>query len=92
MLGEWLLFIVLLEHSFDDVGPSLTLGLMGLDELHLRVLSASSDDPVERSNAKKGSCILSLLQISSLITRPLLVLKLLTKGRHWVLVVRYRSV
>ncbi|KAI0757520.1 hypothetical protein C8Q80DRAFT_1091595 [Daedaleopsis nitida] len=46
----------------------LTLGLMGLDELHLRVLSASSDNPVERKNAQK-------------------VLKLLNKGRHWVLVV-----
>ncbi len=33
---------------------SLTLGLMGLDELHLRVLSTSSDDPVERENANKG--------------------------------------
>jgi hypothetical protein len=32
----------------------LTLGLMGLDELHLRVLSASSDDEVERKNAAKG--------------------------------------
>ncbi|KAF9779788.1 hypothetical protein BJ322DRAFT_340683 [Thelephora terrestris] len=50
------------------VFSGLTLGLMGLDELHLRVLSASSEDPVERSNAKK-------------------VLKLLRKGRHWVLVV-----
>lgn len=27
---------------------------MGLDELHLRVLSASSDDPKERANAVKG--------------------------------------
>ena len=27
---------------------------MGLDELHLRVLAASSEDAVERSNAKKG--------------------------------------
>ena len=34
---------------------------MGLDELHLRVLSASSDDPTERKNAQKGmvvSCVL----------------------------------
>ncbi|KAJ2917580.1 hypothetical protein MD484_g2835, partial [Candolleomyces efflorescens] len=46
----------------------LTLGLMGLDELHLRVLSASSDDPVEKKNAA-------------------IVLRLLEKGRHWVLVV-----
>jgi len=33
---------------------SLTLGLMGLDELHLRVLAASSDDPKEKQNAKRG--------------------------------------
>lgn len=46
----------------------LTLGLMGLDELHLRVLRASSDDPQERANASK-------------------VLRLLGRGRHWVLVV-----
>ncbi|KAF8525265.1 hypothetical protein BU17DRAFT_42147 [Hysterangium stoloniferum] len=45
----------------------LTLGLMGLDELHLRVLSMSSDSPKERANALK-------------------VLKLMNKGRHWVLV------
>ncbi len=32
----------------------MTLGLMGLDELHLRVLSTASDDPVERKNAAKG--------------------------------------
>ncbi|KAF7322773.1 hypothetical protein HMN09_00056600 [Mycena chlorophos] len=35
------------------VFAGLTLGLMGLDELHLRVLAASSDDPTEQSNAKK---------------------------------------
>ena len=39
----------------DVVGSRLTLGLMGLDELHLRVLAASSDDPVEKRNAAKGS-------------------------------------
>ncbi|KAI0258675.1 DUF21-domain-containing protein [Gloeopeniophorella convolvens] len=50
------------------VFAGLTLGLMGLDELHLRVLSASSDDEKERANAVK-------------------VLKLLNRGRHWVLVV-----
>jgi hypothetical protein len=27
---------------------------MGLDELHLRVLAASSDDPKEKENAKRG--------------------------------------
>jgi hypothetical protein len=36
------------------VFAGLTLGLMGLDELHLRVLSASSENPKERSNAVKG--------------------------------------
>lgn len=32
----------------------LTLGLMGLDELHLRVLATSSDNLLEKENAKKG--------------------------------------
>ncbi|KAF9464558.1 hypothetical protein BDZ94DRAFT_1255998 [Collybia nuda] len=41
---------------------------MGLDELHLRVLSTSSEDLTEKANAKK-------------------VLKLLQRGRHWILVV-----
>ncbi|KAI1790507.1 hypothetical protein LXA43DRAFT_1016567 [Ganoderma leucocontextum] len=41
------------------VFAGLTLGLMGLDQLHLRVLSTSSDDPKERKNAQK---VLSLLQ------------------------------
>ncbi|KAJ6554849.1 hypothetical protein B0H19DRAFT_1263143 [Mycena capillaripes] len=50
------------------VFAGLTLGLMGLDELHLRVLATSSEDPVEQRNAKK-------------------VLRLMGKGRHWVLVV-----
>ncbi|KAH6916577.1 hypothetical protein BKA70DRAFT_1367255 [Coprinopsis sp. MPI-PUGE-AT-0042] len=50
------------------VFAGLTLGLMGLDELHLRVLAQSSDDPKEKKNAAK-------------------VLKLLGKGRHWVLIV-----
>lgn len=50
------------------VFAGLTLGLMGLDELHLRVLAQSSDDPKEKKNATK-------------------VLKLLDKGRHWVLIV-----
>ncbi|CAK5266481.1 unnamed protein product [Mycena citricolor] len=50
------------------VFAGLTLGLMGLDELHLKVLAAASDDEDEKRNAKK-------------------VLKLMQKGRHWVLVV-----
>ncbi|KAN0105707.1 protein of unknown function DUF21 domain containing protein [Russula decolorans] len=58
------IFLVLLGGVF----AGLTLGLMGLDELHLRVLSTSSEDEIERKNAAQ-------------------VLKLLNKGRHWVLVV-----
>ncbi|KAJ7581412.1 hypothetical protein C8J56DRAFT_959979 [Mycena floridula] len=50
------------------VFAGLTLGLMGLDELHLRVLAASAEEESERRNAKK-------------------VLKLMARGRHWVLVV-----
>ncbi|KAF9026831.1 DUF21-domain-containing protein [Hymenopellis radicata] len=50
------------------VFAGLTLGLMGLDELHLRVLAASSDDPREKAHARK-------------------VLRLMGRGRHWVLVV-----
>ncbi|KAI0668591.1 hypothetical protein C8Q78DRAFT_232862 [Trametes maxima] len=50
------------------VFAGLTLGLMGLDELHLRVLAAASDHPKERKNAQ-------------------IVLRLLSRGRHWVLVV-----
>ena len=37
--------------------PSLTLGLMGLDILHLRVLATSSDNPEEKRNAQKGDLI-----------------------------------
>ncbi|KAG2135098.1 hypothetical protein DEU56DRAFT_807792 [Suillus clintonianus] len=50
------------------VFAGLTLGLMGLDELHLRVLATSSEDLKEKHNAQE-------------------VLKLMQKGRHWVLVV-----
>ena len=46
----------------------LTLALMGSDDLNLRVLATSSDDPKERKQAQK-------------------VIKLLARGRHWVLVV-----
>ncbi|KAJ7663470.1 hypothetical protein B0H17DRAFT_1211647 [Mycena rosella] len=37
----------------------LTLGLMGLDELHLRVLASSSKDPNEQRNAEK---VLALME------------------------------
>ncbi len=47
---------------------SLTLALMGSDDLNLRVLATSSEDPKERKSAGK-------------------VLRLLQRGRHWVLVV-----
>ena len=38
----------------DPSPPSLTLGLMGLDELHLRVLATSSENPREKQDAQKG--------------------------------------
>ncbi|KAJ6570877.1 hypothetical protein DFH09DRAFT_1277498 [Mycena vulgaris] len=44
-------FLVLVGGVF--AGRRLTLGLMGLDELHLRVLAASSSDPNEQRNARK---------------------------------------
>jgi metal transporter CNNM len=37
------------------VFAGLTLGLMGLDELHLRVLASSSENIKERQNANKGT-------------------------------------
>lgn len=65
----------------------LTLGLMGLDELHLRVLATSSEDLREKHNAQKGGSNLALsIPCYLLATRP--VLRLMQKGRHWVLVVR----
>jgi hypothetical protein len=40
--------------------------LMGLDELHLRVLATSSADPKEKSNAKKGGsiCVPSIIRMA----------------------------
>ncbi|KAJ3985309.1 hypothetical protein F5890DRAFT_1510913 [Lentinula detonsa] len=64
----WKMGISVLFVLLGGVFAGLTLGLMGLDELHLRVLAASSDNQTEKKNAKK-------------------VLKLMSKGRHWVLVV-----
>ncbi|KAF8502870.1 DUF21-domain-containing protein [Russula emetica] len=64
--GKMLVSILLV--LLGGVFAGLTLGLMGLDELHLRVLSTSSEDETERKDAAQ-------------------VLKLLNKGRHWVLVV-----
>ena len=59
---------------------SLTLGLMGLDELHLRVLSASSDDPKERKNAQKGTSQHHLLQYTSVLIYAFPSLELAFKG------------
>lgn len=39
-------------YAYED---RLTLGLMGLDELHLRVLATSSEDLTEKKNAQKGA-------------------------------------
>ncbi|KAJ3997193.1 hypothetical protein F5050DRAFT_1799207 [Lentinula boryana] len=64
----WKMGISVLFVLLGGVFAGLTLGLMGLDELHLRVLAASSDNQIEKKNAKK-------------------VLKLMSKGRHWVLVI-----
>ncbi|KAL5534997.1 hypothetical protein ACEPAF_3088 [Sanghuangporus sanghuang] len=58
--GFWmqLLFSCILV-LLGGVFAGLTIGLMGLDDLHLRVLSTSSDDDVEKKNASK---VLSLLR------------------------------
>ncbi|KAE9394322.1 hypothetical protein BT96DRAFT_827838 [Gymnopus androsaceus JB14] len=61
---------------FGGLLAGLTLGLMGLDELHLRVLAAASDCPQEKRNAKevlllmqKGRhWVLVVLLISNVIT------------------------
>ncbi|PWN28873.1 DUF21-domain-containing protein, partial [Jaminaea rosea] len=53
--------------ALGGIFAGLTLALMGLDELHLQVLSSSGTD-LERRRASK-------------------VLRLLAKGKHWVLVV-----
>ncbi|KIJ45048.1 hypothetical protein M422DRAFT_167443 [Sphaerobolus stellatus SS14] len=63
----WKLGISIVLILSGGVFAGLTIGLMGLDELHLRVLATSSDDPREKLNAKK-------------------VLRLMKRGRHWVLV------
>jgi hypothetical protein len=40
---------------------------MGLDELHLRVLSTSSDDPLEKKNAATGTRIPFLIPVVFLL-------------------------
>lgn len=41
--------------AYCSAATRLTLGLMGLDELHLRVLADSSEDKQERIHAQTGS-------------------------------------
>ncbi|KAF4623114.1 hypothetical protein D9613_001352 [Agrocybe pediades] len=65
------IFLVLAGGVF----AGLTLGLMGLDELHLRVLATSSEDLSQRRNAQRVKM------------RPTAVLRLMQKGKHWVLVI-----
>jgi hypothetical protein len=62
---------------------------MGLDELHLRVLAMASDDPKQKANAQKG--IINRIFLGYILTYNVTVLKLMNKGRHWVLVVRQLS-
>lgn len=47
---------------FIETGIRLTLGLMGLDELHLRVLSTSSDDEKTKKNAATGEVFVVIWQ------------------------------
>jgi len=62
----------------------LTLGLMGLDELHLRVLATSSGDIRQRKDAETGTLF---VLCSYSLAKSVTVLKLMNKGKHWVLVV-----
>lgn len=60
---------IFIKIQWNLLGFRLTLGLMGLDELHLRVLATSSDDPKEKKNAQKGKRIkddVSLITISDM--------------------------
>jgi metal transporter CNNM len=65
---------------------------MGLDELHLRVLATSSDNPTERKNAQKRE-FRAELTINAFLREPFkTVLNLMQKRRHWVLVVCHLSI
>ncbi|KAK0199503.1 hypothetical protein DFS33DRAFT_1367490 [Desarmillaria ectypa] len=55
----WKIIISSMLVLLGGVFAGLTLGLMGLDELHLRVLATSSENPAEKQNAKR---VLSLMQ------------------------------
>ena len=75
---------------YSDFLCRLTLGLMGLDELHLRVLAASSDNPKEKVNARKGRLHIVFQRYP--LMNAWLVLNIMQKGRHWVLVVCLRHI
>jgi hypothetical protein len=80
------IFLSLDALNISLTGDSLTLGLMGLDELNLRVLSAASDDEVEKKNAGIVR-ICSVIIETDLMCKTLQVLRLLHGRRHWLLVV-----
>jgi len=61
-----------------------------LDELHLRVLAASSDNPKEKVNARKGRLHIVFQRYP--LMNAWLVLNIMQKGRHWVLVVCLRHI
>lgn len=54
VFAGWVMFQVY-SNPLNPDPFSLTLGLMGLDDLHLRVLATSSENPREKRNAQKGS-------------------------------------
>lgn len=75
--------VMAFSHRFSST-CRLTLGLMGLDELHLRVLANSSSDSTEKENAEKG---MRSSMFCFTLRRCTVVLKLVSRGRHWILVV-----
>ena len=55
MLGSSSRFTTVPRFWLNTMLYRLTLGLMGLDELHLRVLATSSEDLNVKRNAQKGT-------------------------------------
>lgn len=86
LLGESISVVALTGRCAYPLGFRLTLGLMGLDELHLRVLATSSEDPIEQRNATTGVLCFHIPPYPRIHDHQ--VLRLLQRGRHWVLVVR----